>query len=99
MTVLEHIKQLSHSLTPKQREDLAKYLGKPNGKPVNKKPVILRDSWKIDFPTDFFWKILKQANHAFGIAVTGRRLVSFVHAFSSHLYHFRIEMSYGAPKL
>ena len=53
MTVLEHIKQLSRSLTPKQREELAKYLQKPNGKPINKKPVSLRGSWKIDFPEDF----------------------------------------------
>jgi hypothetical protein len=53
MTVLEHIKQLAHSLTPKQREELAKYLQKPNRKPANKKPVSLRDSWKIDFPPDF----------------------------------------------
>lgn len=53
MTVLEHIKNLSHSLTPKQRRELAKYLEKPNGKPVQKKIVSLRDSWKIDFPEDF----------------------------------------------
>ena len=53
MTVLEHIKQLSHSLTPKQRKELAKYLEKPNGKPVRKKPVSLQDSWKIDLPEDF----------------------------------------------
>lgn len=53
MTVLEHIKQLTHTLTPKQREELAKYLDKPNGKPVLKKPVSLRGSWKIDFPEDF----------------------------------------------
>lgn len=53
MTVFEHIKNLSHSLTPKQRKELAKYLEKPNGKPVQKKPVSLRGSWKIDFPEDF----------------------------------------------
>lgn len=54
MTVLEHIKNLSHSLTPKQREELAKYLKEPNGKSSQKKkPVSLRDSWKIDFPEDF----------------------------------------------
>lgn len=52
MTVLEHIKQLAHSLTPKQRAELAKYLQKPNGKPVNKKPVSLRGSWKGKFPDD-----------------------------------------------
>lgn len=53
MTVLEHIKNLSHSLTPKQRKELAKYLEKPSGKPVQKKIVSLRGSWKIDFPEDF----------------------------------------------
>ena len=52
MTVLEHIKNLSHSLTPKQRKELAKYLEKPNGKPVPKKPVSLRGSWKGKFPDD-----------------------------------------------
>ena len=52
MTVLEHIKNLSHSLTPKQREELAKYLAKPNGKSVQKKPVSLRGSWKGKFPDD-----------------------------------------------
>ncbi len=54
MTVIEHIKQLAHSLTPKQRKELAAYLEKPNGNPPpNKKPVSLRGSWKIDFPEDF----------------------------------------------
>jgi len=53
VTVLEHLKNLSHSLTPKQRRELAKYLEIPNGKPVQKKPVSLRGSWKIDFPDDF----------------------------------------------
>ena len=51
MTVLEHLKHLSHSLTPKQREELAKYLQKPNGKAVNK-PVSLRGNWKGKFPDD-----------------------------------------------
>ncbi|MEO7659976.1 MAG: hypothetical protein ABIV48_10210 [Pyrinomonadaceae bacterium] len=50
MTVLEHLKNLSHSLTPKQRDQLAKYLEKPNGKPAQKKPVSLRGSWKGKFP-------------------------------------------------
>ena len=51
MTVIEHIKQLGHSLTPKERKELAKYLEKPNGTPPPKtKPVSLRGSWKIDFP-------------------------------------------------
>lgn len=53
MTVLEHLKSLSHSLTPNERRELAAYLEKPNGKPVQKKPVSLRGSWKIDFPDDF----------------------------------------------
>lgn len=53
MTVLEHIKNLTHSLTPKQREQLAAYLNKPNGEPKPKKLVSLRGSWKIDFPKDF----------------------------------------------
>ena len=54
MTVIEHIKQLAHSLTPKERKELAKYLEKPNGTPPPKtKPVSLRGSWKIDFPKDF----------------------------------------------
>lgn len=52
MTVLEHLKNLSHSLTPKQRDQLAKYLEKPNGNPVQKKPVSLRGSWKGKFPDD-----------------------------------------------
>ncbi len=52
MTVLEHIKNLSHSLTAKQREELAKYLKEPNGKPEQKKPVSLRGSWKGKFPDD-----------------------------------------------
>ena len=54
MTVIEHIKQLSHSLTPKQRKELVLYLEKPNGNPpLKKKPVSLRGSWKIDFPDNF----------------------------------------------
>ena len=54
MTVIEHIKQLSHSLTPKQRKELVLYLEKPNGNPPpKKKPVSLRGSWKIDFPDNF----------------------------------------------
>lgn len=54
MTVLEHIKQLSQALTPDQREELAHYLIKPNGRnPVGKKPVSLRGSWKIDSDDDF----------------------------------------------
>ncbi len=53
MTVLEHIKQLSHTLTPQQREELAQFLRQPNGKTPRKKPVSLRGSWKIDVPNDF----------------------------------------------
>ncbi len=53
MTVLEHIKNLTHSLTPKQLEELAKYFDQPNGKPMHRKPVSLRDSWKIEYPEDF----------------------------------------------
>jgi len=52
MTVLEHIKNLSHSLTPKQRKELAKYLEEPKSKPVQTKPVSLRGSWKGKFPDD-----------------------------------------------
>ncbi len=52
MTVLEHIKNLTHSLTPKQREELAKYLDKPKSNPSQKKPVSLRGSWKGKFPDD-----------------------------------------------
>ena len=52
MTVLEHIKNLTHSLTPKQREELAKYLGKPNGTSIARAPVSLRGSWKRKFPDD-----------------------------------------------
>ena len=53
MTVMEHIKQLAHSLTPKQRKELALYLEKPNGNPPPmKKPVSLRGSWKGKFPDD-----------------------------------------------
>ena len=52
MTVLERIKNLSHSLNPKQRKELAKYLEKPNGQPVQKKIVSLRGSWKGKFPDD-----------------------------------------------
>lgn len=43
---------MSHSLTPKQRKELAKFLEKPNGKPVQKKPVSLRGIWKGKFPDD-----------------------------------------------
>lgn len=54
MTVLEHIKQLSQTLTPDQREELAHFLIKPNGrKSISKKPVSLRGSWKIDSADDF----------------------------------------------
>ena len=54
MTVLERIKQLSHSLSPKQRGELADYLKQPNGKPIAaKKPVSLRGSWKIKTPENF----------------------------------------------
>jgi len=52
MTVLEHIMQLTHTLTPRQREQLAKFLDEANGKPVRKKPVSLRGSWKGKFPDD-----------------------------------------------
>ena len=58
MTVLEHIKNLSHSLTPKQRKELAKYLEKPNGQPVQKKIVSLRGSWKGKFPDDVDIEVL-----------------------------------------
>lgn len=54
MTVLEHIKQLTQTLNAQQREELAEYLKKPNGKKsFDKKPESLRGSWKIDLPDDF----------------------------------------------
>lgn len=53
MTVLEHIKQLSNSLTPKQREELAKYLQRQHRPSPPKKPLNLRGRWKIGLPDDF----------------------------------------------
>ena len=58
MTVLEHIKTLTRSLTPKQRAELAKYLDKPNGKSLQKKPVSLRGIWKGKFPDDVDVEVL-----------------------------------------
>ena len=52
MTVLEYIKQLSNTLTPQQRAELAKYLEKPNGKTEPGKRVSLRGIWKGKFPDD-----------------------------------------------
>ncbi|MDQ3220063.1 MAG: hypothetical protein M3Q26_04835 [Acidobacteriota bacterium] len=52
MTVLEHIKRLTHTLSPKQRAELAEYLEKPNGQSTPKKPVSLRGIWKDKFPDD-----------------------------------------------
>lgn len=53
MTVLEHIKQLSHSLTPQQRRELEKYLKNGEKLPKPKPRQSLRDTWKIDVPDDF----------------------------------------------
>lgn len=52
MTPLEHIKQLTHRLTTKQREELAAYLQKSNGSHKSKKVVSLRGSWGV-LPDDF----------------------------------------------
>jgi hypothetical protein len=52
MKVLEHIKNLTHSLTPKQRAELASYLDATHSTPVKKQPISLRGIWKGKFPDD-----------------------------------------------
>jgi len=52
MTVLEHIKQLSQSLTDEQRRSLAAFLSSHEGD-VNRKPRDLYGIWKDSFPGDF----------------------------------------------
>ena len=53
MTTIEHIKQLALGLSPEQRRELAHYLetDEPVGEP--RRPMRLRDSWKVDLPNDF----------------------------------------------
>lgn len=53
MTVLDHIKQLSHSLTPSQREYLAAYLKGDDSDAGPSAPVSLRGTWKGKFPDEF----------------------------------------------
>ena len=54
MTVLEHIKDLTQTLSAKEREELAAYLEKPEPDAHPKKEIkSLRGSWKGKFPEDF----------------------------------------------
>jgi hypothetical protein len=53
MTTIEHIKQLAHGLSREERTELARYFeaGGASGEP--KRPMRLRDSWKVELPEDF----------------------------------------------
>ena len=52
MTVLEHIKQLSQSLSEDERHNLASYLTSRETRP-NRQPRDLYGIWKNSFPKDF----------------------------------------------
>ena len=52
MTVLEHIKQLSESLSHEERRALGAYLSSPESGP-DRTPRDLYGIWKGEFPTDF----------------------------------------------
>jgi len=52
MTVLEHIKQLSQSLSEEQRRSLAAFLSTQEGD-VHRTPRDLYGIWKDGFPRDF----------------------------------------------
>ena len=52
MTVLEHIKQLSDSLSQEEKLNLSAYLSSMENS-VNRRPRDLYDIWKAGFPKDF----------------------------------------------
>ena len=52
MTVIEHIKQLSESLSEEQRRSLAAYLSSHEHS-ANRQPRDLYGIWKEGFPPDF----------------------------------------------
>jgi hypothetical protein len=52
MTVIEHIKQLSESLSTEERRALAAFLSSHESD-ANRKPRNLYGIWKGAFPTDF----------------------------------------------
>ena len=52
MTVLEHIIQLSESLSAEERQNLAAYLSANESSP-NRRPRDLYGIWKNGFPQDF----------------------------------------------
>jgi hypothetical protein len=52
MTVIEHIKQLTESLSDEERRSLAAYLSS-HERGVNRQPRDLYGIWKDGFPKDF----------------------------------------------
>ena len=52
MTVIEHIKQLTESLSEEEKRGLAAYLSSHEHSP-NRKPRDLYGIWKGAFPSDF----------------------------------------------
>ena len=52
MTVLEHIKQLSETLSAEEKQSLAAYLS-ANGSALDRKPRDLYGIWRDGFPKDF----------------------------------------------
>ena len=52
MTVLEHIKQLSETLSADEKQSLAAYLS-ANESGLNRQPRDLHGIWKDGFPKDF----------------------------------------------